>query len=110
MPESVKDRCTKAHEYIFLLTKRPHYYYDNESIKEPVIKDDLTNTVGGNKYPRKYQNVEQVKIFIQIMDLKIKRFVWTITAKPYSEAHFTHFQLIYQKYVLRPHLKKAILF
>ena len=35
MPESVKDRCTKSHEYIFLLSKKPHYYFDNESIKEP---------------------------------------------------------------------------
>ena len=35
MPESVKDRCTKAHEYIFLLTKERDYYYDNEAIKEP---------------------------------------------------------------------------
>jgi site-specific DNA-methyltransferase (cytosine-N4-specific) len=36
MPESVRDRCTKAHEYIFLLTKRPDYYYDADAIKEPV--------------------------------------------------------------------------
>ena len=35
MPESVIDRCTKAHEYIFMLTKRPRYYYDAEAIKEP---------------------------------------------------------------------------
>lgn len=34
MPESVKDRCTKAHEYIFLLSKKPHYYFDNEAIQE----------------------------------------------------------------------------
>ena len=39
MPESVKDRCTKSHEYIFLLSKNKKYYYDNEAIKEPVKKD-----------------------------------------------------------------------
>lgn len=36
MPESVRDRCTKAHEYVFLLSKRPKYYFDHEAIKEPV--------------------------------------------------------------------------
>ena len=91
MPESVKDRCTKSHEYIFLLTKRPHYYYDNESIKEPV--NDLTNikTVGGNKYPRKYQNVGTSQNVYTNNGFKNKRSVWTITTKPYSEAHFATF-------------------
>ncbi len=37
MPESVKDRCTKAHEYIFLLSKSPKYYFDNEAIKEDSV-------------------------------------------------------------------------
>lgn len=36
MPESVKDRCTKGHEYIFLLSKRPNYYFDSTAMKEPV--------------------------------------------------------------------------
>lgn len=39
MPENVTDRCTKAHEYVFLLTKSPKYYYDHEAIKEPVSKN-----------------------------------------------------------------------
>ena len=53
MPESVTDRCTKSHEYVFLLSKSPRYYYDAEAIKEPVapsqvgrVRDDV---VGGNK-------------------------------------------------------------
>ena len=37
MPESVKDRCTKSHEYIFLLSKKPHYYFDSDAIKEEVV-------------------------------------------------------------------------
>ncbi len=57
MPESVQDRCTKSHEYIFLLSKSPKYYYDNEAIK----------------YGLENSN---------------KRSVWTVTTKPYSEAHF----------------------
>jgi len=40
MPESVKDRCTKAHEYIFLLSKSPKYYYDYEAILEPATGYD----------------------------------------------------------------------
>ena len=39
MPESVRDRCTKSHEYIFLFSKNRKYYYDNEAIKEPVKQD-----------------------------------------------------------------------
>lgn len=52
MPESVKDRCTKSHEYIFLLSKKPHYYFDNEAIQEPAniqkVKGDIR--FGGNKH------------------------------------------------------------
>jgi hypothetical protein len=43
MPESVTDRCTKAHEYVFLLTKQPRYYYDAESVKEPYATADPTS-------------------------------------------------------------------
>ena len=50
MPESVKDRCTKAHEYIFLLSKSPKYYFDNESIKE-----DAVGNSPNNKKPHKHQ-------------------------------------------------------
>jgi DNA modification methylase len=60
MPESVTDRCTKAHEYIFLLTKSPRYYYDNAAIKEP-LKDasvarliqDIENQNGSDRVPGK---------------------------------------------------------
>jgi len=53
MPESVTDRCTKSHEYVFLLSKAPRYYYDAEAIKEPVAPSQLgrvrDDVVGGNK-------------------------------------------------------------
>ena len=64
MPESVKDRCTKSHEYIFLLSKSKNYYYDNESIKEPTKEGDTT---------------------------KNKRSVWSVNKKPYKGAHFATF-------------------
>ncbi len=60
MPESVQDRCTKAHEYIFLMTKSPKYYYDIESIQEPItdstairLLQDIDNQNGSNRVPNK---------------------------------------------------------
>ncbi|MDF2844764.1 MAG: putative adenine-specific DNA-methyltransferase [Herbinix sp.] len=50
MPESVTDRCTKSHEYIFLFSKSAHYYYDNEAIKEPCIQDEMANGFRGGSY------------------------------------------------------------
>jgi DNA modification methylase len=47
MPESVQDRCTKAHEYIFLLSKSPKYYYDHEAIKEPALDVSLARMQRG---------------------------------------------------------------
>jgi len=47
MPESVQDRCTKAHEYIFLLSKSPKYYYDIESVKEPIQEDSIARLQRG---------------------------------------------------------------
>jgi len=50
MPESCTDRCTKAHEYLFLLTKRPRYFYDQEAIKEPFADERMGNPNGGGQY------------------------------------------------------------
>ena len=61
MPESVRDRCTKSHEYIFLFSKSKNYYFDVDAIKEP--------TVDGK-------------------GLKRKKSVWTVNTKPYKDAHF----------------------
>ena len=72
MPESVKDRCTKAHEYIFLLSKNVKYYYDNEAIKEDA------------KFPGGPTGANAKKN---------KRSVWTITTKPFKGAHFATFPM-----------------
>ena len=95
MPESVKDRCTKSHEYIFLLSKNPHYYFDNESIKEPSIHSDRT---AGNKNPQKGSDKEGMETRAgllaaqqKIYEFSNKRDVWTIATKPYSGAHFAVF-------------------
>jgi DNA modification methylase len=96
MPESVTDRCTKAHEYIFLLSKSPHYYYDHESIKEPTVypvgsREDKKR----GDFKGKYHAHEEFKhisdSFRAIRDTRNKRDVWTISTKPYRGAHFATF-------------------
>jgi site-specific DNA-methyltransferase (adenine-specific) len=64
MPESVEDRCTKSHEYVFLLSKSKKYYYDYKSIKEKAVDSN---------------------------ELKNKRSVWSVNTKPYKGAHFATF-------------------
>jgi DNA modification methylase len=93
MPESVADRCTKAHEYIFLLSKSPKYYYDHEAIKEEASSKSEGIRFGGNKYgdnddPKyatKSGNVSKE------YDKANKRSVWTVPVKPYAGAHFAVF-------------------
>jgi DNA modification methylase len=136
MPESVRDRCTKAHEYIFLLSKRERYYFDAEAIAEPLAyssverlsQPNLENQEGrggkltggayappgqaphGNARMKPYtgqatkdfdaagaQDASATKA--RIVDAIIagdittrnKRSVWTVTTKPYAEAHFATF-------------------
>ena len=84
MPESVQDRCTKSHEYIFLLSKKDKYYYDNEAIKEKSIYagDDR----GSRHDSRRCTDMNSVSGVTSGM--KNKRSVWTVATKPYKEAHF----------------------
>jgi len=110
MPESVKDRCTKAHEYVFLLSKSVKYYYDYEAIKEPVANLNTFrsgvyrnknkgnselgrrivpgNNVTGN-YPGRDDNGRACNNTNQIT--RNKRSVWTVATKPFSGAHFAAF-------------------
>ena len=93
MPESVTDRCTKAHEYIFLMSKSPKYYYDHESIKEMANSKSEGIRFGGNKYgddddPKyatKSGNVSKE------YEKANKRSVWTVSTKPYEGANFAVF-------------------
>jgi DNA modification methylase len=93
MPESVRDRCTKSHEYIFLLSKNPKYYYDNEAIKEDAKSagkksDGFKGRQGGAEYHATGGGIGSEE---KIYNKKNKRSVWTITTKPYKEAHFATF-------------------
>jgi len=96
MPESVEDRCTKAHEYIFLLSKSPQYYFDHEAIKEVSVdpeshkgmkKRSADKREGDPYFATKVGNSAEGKIY----DKRNKRSVWTVTTKPFKEAHFAVF-------------------
>ena len=91
MPESVKDRCTKSHEYIFLLSKSKRYYYNNEAIKEPVKQDWGTRNRTNGKYHNKGTGLQPHSGLTKSYDKKNKRSVWSVTNKPYKHAHFATF-------------------
>ena len=87
MPESVKDRCTKSHEYIFLLSKSKYYYYNNEAIKEPA-KDWGTRDRTKGKYHNQGSGLQPHSGLTKSYPKKNKRSVWSVTNKPYKGAHF----------------------
>ena len=94
MPESVTDRCTKSHEYIFLLTKSQKYYFDNEAIQENSIhKEDPRAGYGRIHYRGKREGYEGTgqENFVIIKEKRNKRSVWTVTTKPFKDAHFATF-------------------
>ena len=90
MPESIRDRPTRSHEFIFLLTKQKKYYYDNKSIEEPSVCDHPS----GNGFKREARktydgrgNIEKWKP----KGTRNKRDVWTVAVRPFKEAHFAVF-------------------
>lgn len=132
MPESVTDRCTKSHEYIFLLSKSAKYYYDQDSIKTKMaeasisrISQDIESKNGSNRVPgKKNGTMKAVRANGIVRDLVLnydskekflrgnnereaiynsekqvplpdgtanKKSVWTVTTKPFAEAHFATF-------------------
>lgn len=121
MPESAGDRCTKAHEYIFLLTKKARYFYDQEAVLEPAsenthlrVSQDIASQAGSLRaYGGKKANgpmkvairtpkqtsrgsvIRNNKSFDESVMLPVikrnKRSVWTVTTKPYSGAHYAVF-------------------
>jgi site-specific DNA-methyltransferase (adenine-specific) len=90
MPESVTDRCTKAHEYIFLLSKSARYFYDSEAIQEP--STGLTGGKfgsGGKEVGRLRQDAGRDRP--EDDGFRNKRSVWTVNTRPYKSAHFATF-------------------
>ena len=91
MPESVKDRCTKAHEYVFLLSKKPKYYYNDEAIKEPAKTPPTVRNKHAEGYQADYAKGDRFSAGERVYgaDGKAKkRSVWSVNVKPYKGAHF----------------------
>lgn len=99
MPESVTDRCTRAHEYLFLLTKQPQYFYDAEAVKEP--NSSPWQLAHNLRYRKHYSADEERSAHGQPGNVnsagkhtrpggvgRNRRSVWTITTQPYRAAHF----------------------
>ena len=91
MPESVTDRCTRSHEYIFMLTKQPKYYYDHEAVKEAAVGKPHAP---GNKNRTQPEDkgardpaLEPDRVWAA-NGKRNKRSVWTVTTKAYKGAHF----------------------
>ena len=115
MPESVTDRCTKAHEYIFMLSKSARYFYDQEAIKEAAVAADPGEMDGGaQRNPngskansgRNYRDKQRghsrrhagfndrwdkMERTGQCSGVRNKRSVWTVATQPFKEAHFATF-------------------
>lgn len=101
MPESVADRCTKAHEYLFLLSKSRHYHYDAKAIAEPFTQDregkvfgtrgeqGWNGAVGKVSQPQRDNSGGFSRPDEQ--EGRNKRSVWTVTTQSFSEAHFATF-------------------
>jgi DNA modification methylase len=94
MPESVRDRCTKAHEYIFLLSKSERYFFDSEAMKEPAIQagrvraDSFKGRQGGAGYH--VASGGEGSTFTG-SETRNRRSVWTVATRPYKGAHFATF-------------------
>ena len=92
MPESVRDRCTKAHEYVFLLSKSERYFFDAEAIKEPAV------TAGDTRHLRRDKTAD-ARLSPSGREgngkrqaaTRNRRSVWTVTTRPYKGAHFATF-------------------
>ncbi len=94
MPESVKDRCTKSHEYIFLLSKSRKYYFDYESIKEPAVTQPKARDKNKEGYQADYPKGDRFSSGERVYGadgMRNKRDVWNVNIKPCKEAHFATF-------------------
>jgi DNA modification methylase len=88
MPESIRDRCTKSHEYLFLLAKSERYFYDNEAIAEQALHSSLGNV---ERKPATLRGAPKDGVSGNVPwegDTRNRRSVWTIATKPFRGAHF----------------------
>lgn len=90
MPESVTDRCTKAHEYLFLLSKSERYYFDSAAMQEPSLKGSAGSLFNAGK-TADHQQGRSSKAEREDDGTRNRRSVWTVATRPYSGAHFATF-------------------
>jgi DNA modification methylase len=96
MPESVKDRCTKSHEQIFLLSKSPRYYFDTAAIKEPAVSTSGTlrfsnrRARGMGLAASGNEGKESAQQSLR-NSTRNRRSVWSVPVRPYKGAHFATF-------------------
>lgn len=93
MPESVTDRPTKAHEYIFLLSKRERYYWDAEAAKDRAAGGRERFSPGKPKHSQNTDRNDGNRYDSEIVATRNLRTVWTIATKPYSGSHFATFPI-----------------
>ena len=98
MPESVTDRCTRGHEYLFLLSKSERYHFDHEAIAEPANFPEGPRNKGAGKYAGipgsrggENANITDSLASIGANQMRRKRSVWTVPSEPYAGAHFATF-------------------
>jgi site-specific DNA-methyltransferase (adenine-specific) len=87
MPESVKDRCTRSHEYLFLCTKSAKYYFDSEAMQEPCVKGAAGSTFNKGKTAIHQLGRSSSKERVDT-ETRNRRSVWTVNTRPYKGAHF----------------------
>ena len=93
MPESVKDRCTKAHEYIFLLSKSERYYFDHEAMKEKSAgsRGGVPKKIHHPSAQGKHGITSRFNSSWDPVETRNRRSVWTVTTRPYKGSHFATF-------------------
>ncbi len=98
MPESVRDRCTKSHEYVFLLSKSDRYYFDQDAILEPVspntharLSQNVAAQIGSERANGGAKTNGNMKAVSRMPDKRNRRSVWNIPTESYSDAHFATF-------------------
>jgi len=100
MPESVRDRCTKAHEYIFLLSKSERYFFDREAMKEPAISGATGAAASFKRSGSKREQTIPGQVYgthrperedIAYNATRNRRSVWSVPVRAYKGAHFATF-------------------
>jgi len=92
MPESVRDRCTKAHEYVFMLSKSARYFFDAEAMREPAVYPAGTKGAKGSAERQAEKGVNARPPEYKVYDgFRNRRSVWTVATKPFAGAHFATF-------------------